>query len=354
MNNFSAARAITPAVERTKRFLFQPFRLGRFLKLTLVALLTEGGMSSCNFNSHIPSGKTGPMNFPFHWPAIHLPTLAAIGGLLALVTLITIPIALVIGYLWIRLRFSYFDCVLYEQDQIAPAWSRYHRQAMRYLGLSLCVGVAFWLVLIPIGYALYQHFKALFQSILGGNPPGFSEFLPLIAVVGPLVLVLALVSYLVETAMTCFVLPRMAIDDAAIRDALEDVWSDLLAEPGQFALFFLLRVLLSWVASIFALILLVIPLIPLAIVGVLIVLALKSASVTLAISLGVPLAILAGVFFLIAAIGVSGTIGTFRRNYALLFYAGRYPELAMALWPPLPPSFPSQEPGLPLRPQEGL
>jgi len=266
-----------------------------------------------------------------------------------------IPIVLVIGYLLIRLRFSYFDCVLYEQDQIAPAWSRYHRQAMRYLGLNVLVGIAFWAIIIPVGYNLYQHFKPLFESIGSDHPPGFVDFLPLIAYVFPLVIALALAGYLVETTMTCFVLPRMAVEDASMGDALQDVWGDLLAEPGQFALFFFLRFLLSWVASILALILLIIPMIPVAIVGVIIVLALKSASTTLALGLGVPLGVLAGFFFLLAVIGLSGTIGTFRRNYALLFYAGRYPELAMALWPPLvPPSLPPQQAGFPSGLQPGV
>jgi hypothetical protein len=356
MNSLSAARAISPAIERTKQFLFQPFRLGRFLKLTLVALLTEGGMSSCNFNSHTPSGKTGPMNIPFHWPAMHLPALAAIGGLLVVVALIAIPVVLVIGYLLIRLRFSYFDCVLYEQDQIAPAWSRYHRQAMRYLGLSVLVGIAFWAILIPIGYNLYQRFKPLFESIGSEHPPGFVDFLPLLAYIVPLFLALTLVGYLVETTMTCFVLPRMAVEDASMGDALQDVWGDLLADPGQFALFFLLRFLLSLVASVLGFIVLLVPLIPIAIVGVILALVLKAASTTLALGLGVPLAILAGFLFLLAVIGVSGTIGTFRRNYALLFYAGRYPELAMAVWPPVPPAppIPSQQSGFPSGLQPGV
>jgi hypothetical protein len=355
MTNFSAAQAISPAIERTRQFLFRPFILGRFLKLTLVALLTEGGISSCNYNSHIPSGKTGSPNIPFHWPVIHFPVFSVILVIAAIVMAIAIPIGLVIGYLLIRLRFSYFDCLLNEQDQIAPAWSRYHRQAMRYLGLSLCIGVAFWIVLIPVGYAIYDHFKALFQSIGSAHPPGFPEFLPLIAVVGPLLLLLAFAGYLVEALMTCFVLPRMAIEDAVIRDALEDVWGDLQAEPGQFALFLLLRFLVSIAASIVAAIALAIALIPILIVGIIAALILKNLSLTLAIGLGVPLAILACAFFLLAVIGVSGTIGTFRRNYAMLFYAGRYPELATALWPPPPPPAPpSWAPGFPSAPREGV
>jgi len=363
MNNISAAQAISPAIERTKQFLFRPFLLGRFLKLTLVAVLTEGGMSSCNFNSHTPSRKVGPWDVPFHWPTMHFPAIAAIGGMIAIVLLITIPIGLLIGYLLIRLRFSYFDCVVYEQDQIAPGWRRYHRQALRYLGLNVIVGVAFWIVLIPLGYALYQHFKPLFDSIGSANPPGFADFLPLIAYVVPAAIILALAGYLVQTTMSCFVLPRMAIEDAAIQEALEDVWSDLAAEPGQFALFFFLRILLSVVASILGLILLMVPLIPMVVLGVIVGLILKAASTTLALGLGIPLAVLAVFVFLLAVIGVSGTIGTFRRNYALMFYGGRYPELAVMLWPPLPaapipPSIPppisTQDPGTGASPIQGV
>ena len=46
MITLSAAQAISPAIERTKQFLFRPFRLGRFLKLTLVALLTDDAFVS--------------------------------------------------------------------------------------------------------------------------------------------------------------------------------------------------------------------------------------------------------------------------------------------------------------------
>jgi hypothetical protein len=53
--------------------------------------------------------------------------------------------------------------------------------------------------------------------------------------------------------------------------------------------------------------------------------------------LGIPALILIGLLSIPVLIGISGTIGTFRRNYAILFYAGRYPEMAMILWPPPSP-----------------
>ena len=155
MTNYSATAVISPAIERTRDFLFRPFNLGRFLKLTLVALLTEGGMASCNFNSSVPSGHSGgqasPLDAPFHLPILHWQALALLGAILA-VSLITIPIGIFISYLLIRLRFSFFDCILYGEDKIGPGWRKYHRQALRFLGMKLCVTAAWWLLLIPVGY----------------------------------------------------------------------------------------------------------------------------------------------------------------------------------------------------------
>src|SRR5665213_600043 len=51
MQAFSAADVISPAIRRTRWFLFEPFRWSTFLKLCLVSLLTEGGSSGGNFNA---------------------------------------------------------------------------------------------------------------------------------------------------------------------------------------------------------------------------------------------------------------------------------------------------------------
>jgi len=340
MRPYSAAEAITPAVERTKQFLFKPFRLGRFFKLTLVAALTEGGLSSCNFNSRLPVGKTGGMPGPMHMPHLpHIPwpgVAAAIGIAIAALAII-IPIWLLIAYLVIRLRFSYFDCVLSLEDKIGPAWARFHRQAMRYLGMSICIGLAFLALVAVAGYALYAHFKPLFDTIGSDHPPNFFDFLPFIAAVIPLALLLAFGGGLVNGIASYFILPRMALEDASISEAIGDVWGDVQFEPWQFLLFFLLRFLVTLVASIAGLIVLFVPLVAVVLLGVAIGLLLKLASPALAIAFAIPAGILVGAAFLFALIGLGGTIGTFRRNYALLFYGGRYPLLGNVLVPALPP-----------------
>jgi hypothetical protein len=353
MITYSAAQAISPAIERTRQFLFRPFRWGRFLKLTLVAMLTEGGMSSCNFGSNFPSEKTAgrvPLHMP-HIPQMHWPAMAVVIGVVAVVALIMIPLSLLISYLLIRLRFSYFDCVLRMQGLIAPAWRRYHRQAMRYLGLSVCIGIVFIAIMAAVGYGLYVHFKPLFDSMGSGSQPNFFDFLPLIGVVLPLFLLLGLCGAVVNGLASYFVLPHMALEDASIADSLSDVWSDVQFEPGQFALFFVLRFVLTLAASILGMVALIVAAVIVAIVGILIGLILKAISGTLVFAVGVPAGIVAGAIFLLAVMGLGGTIGTFRRNYALLFYGGRYPRMGDILAPPLPPMpapwVPGVDPGIP-------
>jgi hypothetical protein len=115
------------------------------------------------------------------------------------------------------------------------------------------------------------------------------------------------------------------------------VWNDLQAEPGAFALFLLFRALLSIAATIIAVIALVVAGIVVALVGLIGALILKAISQTLLVLLGIPALILVALLAIPVMIGISGTIGTFKRNYAILFYAGRYREIAMILWPPPPP-----------------
>ena len=356
MSNFSATSVITPAIERTRDYLFRPFNLGRFLKLTLVALLTEGGMASFNFNSSVPSGHsggpTGGLDTPFHLPMLHWQALALFGLIFA-VLLITIPIGIFISYLLIRLRFSFFDCVLYGEDKIGPGWRKYHRQALRFLGMKLCVAAAWWLLLIPVGYEVYQHFKPLFQTLFSGGEFKFWDLLPLAGTILPIMMIWALGAYLVDTTLGCFALPRMALEDAPILDALGDVWSDMVAEPGQFALFFLFRVLLSMAATIIAFLMFLIPVVVVTLLCVAIGLLLKAISTTALVALGIPALIVVVILFIAVGIGLSGTIGTFRRNYALLFYADRYPELAAMLWPPRAPAPVAWQPGFPPNPVEG-
>ena len=281
MSRYSALQAISPAIERTKAYLFQPFQWGRFLKLTLVACLVDGGMSSCNFNSRMPSGGTGGAMPTFHWPHISMPAIGVILAISALVMLIVIPIGLVINYLLIRLRFSFFDCVLRRRDRIGEAWGRYHRQAMRYLWMTVLVGIGCWVVLGVVGFCVWSRFKPLFLALGTDHPSHFMDFLPLIGVLAPFFIVFAIALGLAETAMRCLLLPRMALEDASIAEAAGDAWQDIATEPWEFLLFWFMKWLLGVAGTILGVLVMLVPILVLGIVGVLVGLLLKAISTTM-------------------------------------------------------------------------
>ena len=52
MRPISAVDAVSLAIQRTKEFLFRPFTWGTYLKLGLVAIITEGLGSNINSSSH--------------------------------------------------------------------------------------------------------------------------------------------------------------------------------------------------------------------------------------------------------------------------------------------------------------
>ena len=59
MKVFSASQAVSPAIERTKNYLFRPFAWGTYLKLSVVACITEGFSARFNYstNQHSSSGS---------------------------------------------------------------------------------------------------------------------------------------------------------------------------------------------------------------------------------------------------------------------------------------------------------
>jgi MFS family permease len=352
MTTYSAFDAISPAIERTNYFLFKPFRFGRFLKLTLIACFAEASYTgfSSNFNVPIP-GKT-PQHIPFQVPQLHWPTPGVWMLIVAAFLLLFLPLSIFISYLLYRLRFSYFDCVLYLQDKIGPGWRKYHRQALRYLGVSLLVGLGFLAALAVTGLIVWNRYKDVIAGLIAAQGHKTHLNIDFMALFGALagiffvVFLIGIAGYVIQTIMTYFVLPHMALEDASIGHAFADVWDDMKVEPGQFVLFLIMRVLLSIAAGLIATIAMIIPLIGLAAIAAIIGYAVHAMFHSTFVL--VPLVILAGVVVgaLLFACGISiaGTIGTFSRNYGLLFYAGRYPELAARLWPAPPPTSASAQP----------
>ena len=333
MQVLSATQAISPAVERTRALLFRPFEWETFIKLCAVAVLTEG--ASGNFNTH-SGGSSQP--HVYSGPAItHFNPM--IVPALVVIALVVIAIAVVISYLVVRLRFALFDCLVNQTRLIAPGWHKYRDQAFRFFLLSIAIGFVFVAAMVVTVLPFIKGFWHLYrQGQLGGEQFPNMEALGIILQLVPIFLAFVLAAVCVDVVMRDFMLPHYALENASAGQAWTAMYERFSREPGAFLLYALLRLILPFVAIVALTIALIIP-------GIIVFggLGLMMAGLHAAAANGSGpiadffMAILGLVILalaLLVTICVGGPLSISIRNYALVFYGGRYQALGDILSPP--------------------
>jgi len=161
--------------------------------------------------------------------------------------------------------------------------------------------------------------------------------LPLI----PIVILLVVAGILTDLILRDWMMPHMALEDATAGEAWRQVRTRMMAEKRQFLVYGLLRVILPTIATIGVFIVLALPGLMLAgslaaiEYGVHTVFAdATGASWLVGIVLEVFFGVVAFGFALLASICVGGPLSTGLREYALIFYGGRYKALGDILYPP--------------------
>lgn len=333
----SAADAISPAIRRTKQFLFQPFRLGTYLKLCLVAVITEGLAG----NSHYSGSHTRTSHAP---GILHQPVWPQAGWIAVIVA--ALALAVVVGcfifYLITRLRFAYFHCLIHNTKEIRPGWWLYREQATRFFWLNILVGLGFLALVAVLALPFIAGFLAVIRTVQAGGRPDIAAIVALILPLIPIILVVSLLALAVDLVLRDLMMPHYALENATAGEAWRAVWARIRLEKGQFFGYALLRIVLPIVAMIGLFLLLLIPAIlffaSTAIIEVAIHATFSGATgpvSVIGIVLGVGFgAVAAGIAFVVG-IGVGGPLSTAIREYALLFYGGRYQRLGDILWPPL-------------------
>jgi hypothetical protein len=347
MRAISAPDAVSLAVQRTRDFLFRPFTWGTYLKLGLVAIITEGlgsnlRSSSHNFHStsHIsaPSADGSMPLPPFHLAPFNVAP-AQIAVIVAAI-LFAMLLAIVIFYLVTRLRFAYFHCLVHNSKEIRPGWWIYRSQAMRFFWLNLLVGLGFVLLMVLIAIPFAAGFWRLFQGIQQQGHPDIGLLLSLVLPLIPIVILLVLAAVSADMILRDWMLPHFALDDASAGEAWFQAWTRIKAEKRQFLVYALLRVALPIIATIGLFILFMIP--GLILAGSLAAVefgihstfaASTGASAAVGVLLEVFFGVLAFGFALLAGICLGGPVSTGLREYALIFYGGRYKELGDTLYP---------------------
>ena len=337
MPAISAADAISPAIDRTRNFLFRPFSLGTYLKLCLVALLTEGS-SGGSGNFHLPGGGHMPRHHSGFYAAPHVPftfTPERIVVACAIIALILV-IALFLSWLITRLRFAWFHCLITNTREIGPGWHLYREPATRFFWFSVVVGLCFLVLIALLAIPFAAGFLGLFHGMRAGGHPNIGAIFALLIPLIPILLLIVILAMAIEIVLRDLMLPHFALDNATAGQAWSAAWSRIRQEKGGFFVYALLRVLLPIVAAIGIFIVLLIPGILCALVVVAIEAGLHAAfgHAALGIFLEVSVGVVAFTVGVLIFIAVFGPLKTAVREYALIFYGNRYRRLGDILYPP--------------------
>jgi hypothetical protein len=335
---FSAADAISPAIYRTRQFLFAPpFHWSTFLKLCLVAAITEGlgtNIQSSSNKAHTSTAAPGQVIFHFTPEIIAAIVAAAIA---------LIVIGLLVAYVVTRLRFAYFHCLVYNTREIKPGWYLYPSQAMRFFLMNIAVGICFVFIVALMALPFVAGFWRVFKEMQAGGEPDWGLLISLIVPLIPLVLLIAIAALMVDIVLRDWMLPHYALENATAGQAWSAVWIRIKNEKRQFLVYSILRVIAPLVAGFVLFILLIIPtLVSVGAVG-----AAEwgihsafanstGAAAVAGILLQVFIGVMAVAFAVVVGISLGGPVSTGLREYALLFYGGRYQALENILFPPAP------------------
>jgi len=349
MRPLSASEAIGPALQRTRDFLANPFRWRTFFKLAAVAFFAEmGGFNASSFSRGTGSGTHG-------LPPAALAFLIAFAVIIGLVSLV---IGLILLYIGSRLQLVLVELVATRQSWVAPVWRRVSSTTWRWIGLKLLFFVCILLVTLPLTIPVVLYFVHHAHDISAGGFFSGLRIAQMICFVAGGILVLLVISA-VYLLVRDLALPFIALEDSTISNALGRLRAVVEAEPGQVALYVLLRVLLGvvfgLVADLAVVLILLLSLIPPGIVGLILWLALHKAGPAGMVAL-IGLGVLGGLIFLcwVIFVGVCliGSVLTFGQAYALYFLGGRYPLLGDLLDRSTPPPAYAYAPGYPPTPPQ--
>ena len=344
MRPLSATECISPAIERTKLVLFSPFRMGRTWKLSATAYVCIMG------TQYFPA----PIVYLAFIPLAH-----STGGMLAVSILCAAILLFTAFFTWIfhlssRLQFAFFDIVVNRGEFVAPAWRKYRSPSLRWTGFKVLAGTIATLFCAAPIVAYVRHLIPVFKelaTIKPGQPPPMQFIAAMYGSYAILMLIFGLL-FLVSSLLADFIVPSLALENTSLTEAFRRMAELIRREPGEFAIFVLLKIglgLAAYMGSIFLweIVFLISTLILGAlVVGIGFLLHLAGVPHILLIVVGVFFAIVWYLFALVYSMMLAIGPGlTFLEAYSLYFLGGRYPMLGDLLDQSTPlPSFPATYP----------
>lgn len=383
MKPLSPVDAISPAFSRTRTLLFPPglvpglnapFRFGFFLKIVIIAALTQAnvygavlGVAAETLGVLIGTAA-GVLGLAVHMH--HRPDMGAFAGgfssifvaVAAIALFFVLALGVLLTWVWCRLRFTLFDLVLDRHGLVSRAWAPYGSRTWRLFGLMVLIGLSLTLLLAvtagPLILHLFLTIRHLTPQEINSDPSVlFADIFPMYGIVFLIVLLV----FLADAVTQDFILPPMAIDDAPLASAFSRFFQFLRARFWTFALYLLLRFVLeiglAWVGMMALFIVLAVAAVAGGGAGFVLYHFFwhaGPAGMTLFVVYCVIAGLLLIALYLLLLFALYGVIALVKQSFAVYFYGGYYPALGDRLEPPpAPPAAPAPEFPPPFAPLPG-
>jgi len=327
----SAAGAVLLALEDSLRLLFRPFAVWRWAKLGLLCLFLGGGTPTAAVQWSL-----GALPGDFRLSSLLGRARQFIGQHPSLIVLVIVgALALGLGVLYLRslFRFILVDSLVNREVSLGSAWF-----ALRPLGGSYFRWLASTLAGLVAAFALMVILALPGLQAISASGPGKQFATASLALILALVVLIGLAVGLLIMLTDDLVVPLMYADRLPLPSAWKLLWHKIHADPSSFAVYILLRFLLSVGVSVGVLLFLVPLLVGLfsssIIVAAVVVLALHLVGLTWVWSLPtigltiLGLLLLAALLIvLLSTVGMPGQV--FLQDFSLRFIAARSPSLAV-------------------------
>jgi hypothetical protein len=248
--SISVIEPLRRAMDTTRRLLFAPFDLVKWLGLGFtawLAMLGEGG-GGANFGNSFGSPHHSPvMKEAWAWTAAHLALVIAI---VLCVGVVILAISLAVSWVSSRGKFMFLDNVVHNRAEIVAPWNQYRVQGNSYFLFSIGIGLVALAVLavilllsglIAMPDITHRHFGAYAISaiILGGV----------------LFLLYLIVLSCLLTFLEDFIVPIMALRSCRALAAWREFFVLFKAQAGMCLLYLLFKMVLGWAVAAITLVL---------------------------------------------------------------------------------------------------
>ena len=239
-SSVSVTYPITPAIDRVKCMLFDPFELGKWFVIGFCAWLAELGRGGIGGGIH-NSFRGGDFRHAFdHARDFVVSNWAWVLPLGIFVALVVLTVWVLIVWLSSRGRFMFLHCVALNRAEVSVPWNKFVRQGNSLFWFRLVVGLAGSILLIP----LVALTIATVLKMVSGGGPSLTGVAALAGIVMAMVAAAAAFWIIAKLTMD-FVVAIMFMRNGLCLEGWRELLGLLSANAGHFILYFLFQIVMG-------------------------------------------------------------------------------------------------------------